>query len=69
MNFDEKNNSEVRQQEDNNVQHDEDAMYLSAEGKELNKQSSKQTQINFPFTRVLRINSMLKNAKVVHKNS
>jgi len=31
MNFDEENNSEVQQRENNNVLHDEDAMYLSAE--------------------------------------
>ena len=65
MNFDEKNNSKTQ----NNVLHDEDVMYLSLEKQRI-KQSILKTDTDkfFLFTRMLRINSMLKNAKVIHKN-
>ena len=65
MAFNEKNNSETQ----NNILHDEDAMYLSLERQRI-KQSILKTDTDkfFLFTRMLRINSMLKNAKVIHKN-
>jgi len=72
MNFNKKNNSEVQKNmvhEDDNVLRDEDAMYLSAERQRI-KQAILKTDTDkfFLFTRMLRINSMLKNAKVTHKN-
>ena len=65
MNFNEKNNSETPK----NILHDEDVMYLSLEKQRI-KQSILKTDTDkfFLFTRMLRINSMLKNAKVIHKN-
>ena len=65
MAFNEKINSETQ----NNILHDEDAMYLSLERQRI-KQSILKTDTDkfFLFTRMLRINSMLKNAKVIHKN-
>jgi hypothetical protein len=65
MAFNEKINSETQ----NNILHDEDAMYFSLERQRI-KQSILKTDTDkfFLFTRMLRINSMLKNAKVIHKN-
>ena len=65
MDFNEKNNSEPP----NNMLHDEDVMYLSLEKQRI-KQSILKTDRDkfFLFTRMLRINSMLKDAKVIHKN-
>jgi hypothetical protein len=65
MNFDEKNNSKTP----GNTLHDLDTMYLSAEKQRI-KDAILRTDTDkfFLFTRMLRINSMLKNAKVAHKN-
>ncbi len=72
MNFNEKNNSEAQKNilhEDDNILHDIDAMYLSVEKQRIKDAILKtDTDKFFLFTRMLRINSMLKNAKVTHKN-
>ena len=66
MNLSERNNSEVQKNllpEDDNILHDIDAMYLSVEKQRIKEAILKtDTDKFFLFTRMLRINSMLKNA-------
>jgi hypothetical protein len=73
MNFSEKNNSEVQKNsspEDDNILNDIDALYMSAEKQRIKQAILKTDTDKFLlFTRMLRINSMLKNANVIHKNS
>jgi len=72
MSFNEKNNSEAEKNiihEDVNILHDIDAMYLSAEKQRIKQAILKTDTDKFLlFTRMLRINSMLQNAEVIHKN-
>ena len=65
MNFSETNNSEIQ----TNTLHDTGSIYLSAEKQRI-KEAILRTDTDkfFLFTRMLRINSMLKNAKITHKN-
>jgi hypothetical protein len=72
MNSAEKNNSETQKNlsEDGNVLHDIDAMYLSVENQRIKEAILKTDTDKFlVFTRMLRINAMLKNAKVTHHKS
>ena len=63
MNFEDKNNSAAQ----NPILHDLDAMYISAERKRIKEAILKtDTDKFFLFTRMLRINSMLKKAKITH---
>jgi len=65
-----KDNAEIQKnvQQDDNILSDTDASYLSGENHRI-KQAILRTDTDkfFLFTRMLRISSMLKNAKVAHK--
>jgi hypothetical protein len=72
MNSVDRNNSETQKNvpETDNVLHDIDAIYLSAENQRIKEAILKtDTDKFFVFTRMLRINGMLKNAKVTHHKS